>query len=51
MFCIKWRNRNNSFIVVTGISTYSTRAKALKQVDMFQVIFPSISYYVERVTG
>lgn len=48
MFKIKWRNRNNSLKIIEGCSRYPSKEKAEKQVAIWQYIFPSNTYYIER---
>jgi hypothetical protein len=46
-FKIKWRNRSKSLQVIEGISRYASRAKAERQVSIWQGFFPNNTYYIE----
>lgn len=49
MFSIKWRNRAESLVIVTGLSTYASIESAQEQADRWKGVFPQNSYYIEPI--
>ena len=46
MFKIQWRNRQRSFTVQEGLSSYPSYADAAAQVERWKRVFPANSYYI-----
>lgn len=47
MFIVKWRNRAKTMVVTVGLSRYSNRVSAEKQIALWTQYFPANTYYIE----